>query len=223
MLNSSKIILFYVIFVFQFGSRVFAADNSAIILSENNFVSGFDGGGQILFQNEVLIMRPKVSLTKDETHASLVFLKPTVQKPVQNFDITLTYKVTHQLRQNSANDWEVFWLMFGHNNSIHEKKTNYFITKPRSGGELGFAFDEIGQIFIHTDNQAVTQIGQQHKFRYLKKSSRLTVYRDDQLFYDHDETRDEMKTLLDQKGAIGFYLEDAEVEISNLKFLNLDS
>ncbi|WP_374001770.1 LamG domain-containing protein [Bdellovibrio bacteriovorus] len=195
----------------------------AIPIVSDNFVVAYDGEGQVTFDNSKMTLTPKASTSADETHAALVFLKQTLDTPVMDFELSVDLTVTQQLRQNSAaNDWEVFWLFFNHQGSITEKTTNYFISKPSSGSELGLAHGELGQKFLNTDPTGKTPIGSKHSFKFRRQNGKFTVHRDGTLFYSFTETDAFPQKLYAQKGSIGFYSEDASVDIHAVSLLRLD-
>lgn len=192
-------------------------------MSSLAFTVAYDGGGFVSLSGSSMTMQPMVSASNNETHAALVLLKQTQEAPVRDFELVLDVQVVRQLRQNSApNPWEVFWLFFSYNSdNAGTKTTNYFLSKPQVGAELGLAFNQVGQTFLSNDAVAATTIGERHIFKYRRVNNAFTVYRDGVFFYsyvDSDSTR-----LYFQKGALGLYTEDAQVQIFSVQYTNLDN
>ncbi|WP_374033951.1 LamG domain-containing protein [Bdellovibrio bacteriovorus] len=194
-----------------------------ISLDAANFAVAYDGEGSVTFSSSEIILAPKPATAANETHAALVFIKETVDTPVQDFELTVDLTTSQQLRQNTAaNDWEVFWLFFGYKGNITDKTTNYYISKPSTGSELGLAHGEVGQKFLGTDSVSKTAVGGRHKFKFVRKGTSFSVYRDDQLFYSYTDGTFP-SALYSGKGALGFYSEDAEVKIHSVQLKRLDS
>lgn len=192
----------------------------SVAVSNENFDVAYDGEGSVTIASQTLTLAPKAAASNNETHAALVFLKQTLTKPVRDFELTVELETAQQLRQNSAaNPWEVFWLFFSYNqNNVNDKTTNYFISKPQYGGELGLAFASVGQTFLSDYAPAKTDIGERHVFTYRRKGNLFTVVRDGLPFYSYSDSA----KLYTMKGAIGFYTEDALVRIYSLHYANLD-
>ena len=194
-----------------------------VTLTAENFDIAYSGGGAVVMNHSEITLSPQISTTSSETHAALVMLKETQYKPAKNFELVVNVSTTQQLRQNDTpNDWEVFWLFFNYNGDNTNKTTNYFISKPKTGIELGIAYEQIGQVFLSNQPAATTAIGQSHTFKFRRLNNVFTVYRDDKLFYTYTNNPLASKKLYDSKGSIGFYTEDAAVEIKAVSYKNLD-
>nr|WP_295901151.1 LamG domain-containing protein [uncultured Bdellovibrio sp.] len=196
-----------------------------ISLKAQNFVVVYNGEGHVDFNTSDITLSPKASTASTETHASLVLIKDTVDTPLQDFELTLDLSVTQQLRQNTAaNDWEVFWLFFSYNDNgdVLNKTTNYFMSKPGSGSELGLAHGELGQKFISTDAAAKTALASRHVFKYVRVGGNFTVYRDGSLFYSFVGSAGFPQKIYSSKGSLGFYSEDAEVKIYSVALKRLN-
>lgn len=194
-----------------------------ITLDAGNYVVAYDGEGSVTFNSTEIILSPKPATAANETHAALVFIKDTVDTPVQDFELTVELATSQQLRQNTAaNDWEVFWFFFGYKGNITDKTTNYYISKPSSGSELGLAHGELGQKFLNTDSGSTTAVGARHKFKFLRQGTSFTVHRDGQLFYSYTDGTFPA-ALYTSSGALGFYSEDAEIKIYSVQLKRLNN
>lgn len=206
----------------------FSAVNSASInsaldvsMSSSDLVVAYDGGGSVSFLDSALILQPMTSTSSSETHAALVLLKETQATPVRDFELIVDVEVVRQLRENSTpNPWEVFWLFFSYNPvGTSDKTTNYFLSKPQVGAELGLAYDQVGQTFLSNEASAQTAVGERHVFKYRRVQNTFTVYRDGLFFYSYTDAGEQFY----DKGALGFYTEDAEVKIYSVQYTNLDN
>ncbi|QDK37582.1 hypothetical protein [Bdellovibrio sp. NC01] len=191
-----------------------------VTVSNDNFTVAYDGEGSVSIDSQAITLSPKVATVANETHAALVFLNDTLNKPVRDFELTIELETVRQLRKNTAaNPWEVFWLFFSYNqNNVNDKTTNYFLSKPQNGGELGLAFDSVGQTFLSDLAPAKTAIGERHIFTYRRKGNLFTVVCDGVSFFSFADS----SKLYSAKGAIGFYTEDALVKIYSVRYANLD-
>lgn len=195
-----------------------------IALEPENFNIEYNGEGSVTIDNDSIVLSPKAPTSGDETHSALVLIKNTVDNPIKNFELIVDMTTDEQLRTGSApNDWEVFWLLFNYNGSVTEKTTNFFMSKPSFGAELGIAHGQLGQNFLSTEADAKTAIAQRHVFKYRRVDDQFTVHRDDVLFYSFTAAESFPAKLYGSKGAIGLYVEDAKVTIHSIKLLNLDS
>ncbi len=164
---------------------------------------------------------PLSSSKSSETHATLLLLKQTVENPVSDFELAVDLATVNQLRKGTtANPWEVFWLFFGYKGSTASKTTNYFISKPAPyGSELGLASGTVTQEFLNNSTVSPTEIGSRHVFTYRKQANVFSVRKDGQLIYSYT---DSAKKLYANKGSLGFYSEDAHVQIYSVQFRSLD-
>lgn len=184
--------------------------------NETNWSVNYDGYGEIVFDNDSIILKPKTSTEEFETHAALV----TTFDRAKDFTLEIDAVTKCQLRENTEpNAWEVFWIFFNYNSTDDgKKKTNYFILKP-NGYELGTAWDEVEQGFSDTGDTMVLSIGEEYKYTITKTGRYLQVCVNDIVLLDKEFDEDK---LYDEIGSIGLYSEDAEVEIKRVDFITND-
>lgn len=184
--------------------------------NETNWSVNYDGYGDIVFDNDSIILKPKTSTEESETHAALV----TTFDRAKDFTLEIDAVTKSQLRENTEpNAWEVFWIFFNYNPTDDgKKKTNYFILKP-NGYELGTAWDEVEQGFSDTGDNMVLSIGEEYKYTITKTGRYLQVCVNDIVLIDKEFDEDK---LYDEIGSIGLYSEDAEVEIKRVDFITND-
>ena len=184
--------------------------------NESNWNINYDGYGEINFDNDSIILKPKISTEEYETHSALV----TTIEQAKDFTLEIDAVTKCQLRENSQpNAWEVFWIFFNYNPTDDgKKKTNYFILKP-NGYELGTAWDEVEQGFSDTGDSMSLTINEEYKYVITKIGRYMQISVNDVVLIDKefDETK-----LYDETGSIGLYSEDAEVEIKRVDFVSND-
>lgn len=194
-------------------------------INPNDYSVVSDGDGSVTFSDDVITISPKVATTQEETHSALVILKETETNPSRDFELTLDMTIKQQLRQGSpANQWETFSLFFGYNPQTNNTKTtNYFISKPSAGAELGLTHGQIGKKSISTSPSGATPLNMRHTFTFRRQLNQFTVHRDGVLLYSFDESSAPFpNTLYDGKGHIGLFAQDAKVEIHKKTYINLD-
>lgn len=177
------------------------------------------GEGEVTFDpRQGILMNPKPSaaLPSNETHATLLLAKESLKHPLRNFEATVTFTNVAQLREGEPNDWEVFWLFFNYTlDAAGKKKTNYVTIKPKTGVEIGRAFDEVGQEFLLTDNKSTIQVGTTHTIKVTKKGPHVAIQLDGKPVA-HYRSAANPKYIYDVRGAIGLYSEDAAVRVSKV-------
>lgn len=193
----------------------------SITLQSQNFNVLYDGGGTVNFTAGQMEFYPATAMISSQTHAPLILLRETVNTPVKDFEVIVDVTTVAQLRQGSSpNPWEVFWLFFNYTGGITDKVTNYFISKPAPyGSELGVASGEVTQDFLSDSSLYPTAVGERHVFTYKRKSNLFTVMKDGQLIFTFS---DNSLKLSQNRGAIGFYCEDAKVQIHSVQYRSLD-
>ncbi|MGJ0502430.1 MAG: hypothetical protein ACR65X_01560 [Methylocystis sp.] len=169
----------------------------------NSVASQFDGRS--------LSIRPKESISANETHAGLIN-GPHPSWPVDlrgNFTIEAALHTEQQLRRQPApNPWEVAWLLWDYADNTH---FYYLIPKP-NGWELGKADPAYpgAQRFLASGHQPTFPIGHRYVVKIVQSASpsatTLTAYVDGVL----------LTTFTDRErpyasGLVGFYSEDAAV------------
>lgn len=191
-------------------------------LTEKYWAVVYDGGGDVVFESlsESLVLRPKSPKKEAETFAALVTLKE-LHSPLQDYAVRVEVSTITQLRENSPNDWEVFWFFGNYRWAPSKKKeANYFILKPRSGVEFGTVFDEVGQSFLKTKAEPVLHLGERVKLLFVKKGPRFQVYKQDKLILSYHD-RDAPGQMFSHPGTFGLYSEDALVRIHSFEYLPL--
>lgn len=170
----------------------------------------FDGYGcnatVYLNGNAVLMERPAISISPDETHGGLV------AGPSVSGDLTLQVKATtsRQLRVNSApQPWEVAWVLWHYTDNSH---FYYFIPKP-NGWELGKADPAYpgAQRFLATGATPAFAVGAWHQITVTQSGQTIQVSANGTpvvTFTDRERPY--------SSGRIALYSEDAEVYFDNV-------
>ncbi len=95
------------------------------------------------------------------------------------------------------------------------------IVKPKTGYELGTAFDEVGQTFLDTKPLGRPfAVGTRHKVKIEKRGATVTVHVDGWLISTFTSTNPK-KALYMTKGAVGVYTEDAAVKVHDFTLTEL--
>lgn len=183
-----------------------------IPLNDNNWSIEYDGYGTVRFEGGKLIMSPKASVKPQETHASLVLS----DLKVRDFNIKMIAKTISQLRKNSPpNPWEVLWFFFNYIPVGNGKKqTNYFIHKT-NGYEFGCAWGETDQLFISTGDNPLLNINRDYTYEILKSGSNFKIKIDGKIIFNESVSDD---YFYNHYGYIGFYSEDAFVQVSSFEY-----
>lgn len=199
-----------------------ADDLNQAELSAESWLIQYDGYGSIQFDEGGILMVPKSATDPEETHAALIFLRDTIDRPLKNFELHVVAQTIEQLRSGAPNPWEVFWIFFNYNSAPEGKTTNYFIFKP-NGLELGRAFDETGQYFLNFSSPATQtmSLGQTYTYRLVKVDGQLSVWIDDVLVLEFSSTNFP-DAIYDEAGSIGFYTEDAAVRVQSVEWRSYD-
>ncbi|WP_413585365.1 hypothetical protein [Bdellovibrio sp. HCB274] len=181
----------------------------------------YDGGGVVKFDEDglgELVFYPRVARKSGQTFSSLLLLKNSLVKPVNDFVVRAEVTTVRQLRSSTPNDWEVFWFVSNYRKDPKLVKTaNYFLQKPNSGVELGRFFQEKGQKFLMTSQAAPLEIGARSTFYFVKQGKRYRVFRDGDLVLDY-LGKEMPESLYDQAGALGLYSEDAVVRLHSFEY-----
>lgn len=197
-------------------------DLTRVDLTAESWTVLYDGFGNIEFNANEILMEPKAAVASSETHAALILLRDSVNRPVKDFEVRVVAQTVRQIRATAPNPWEVLWIFFNYNSAPVGKTTNYFIFKP-NGLELGRAFDEVGQYFLNfsTPAPAVLSVGQTYTYRLVKVAGQLSVWIDDVLVLEFSGA-DFPDAIYDEAGSLGLYTEDAAVRIQSVEWRSLD-
>jgi hypothetical protein len=175
--------------------------------------SVFDGYGSVAVRRDgskVLSLSPKASTSPDETHAALVTTVPTFE----DFELSARIKTVAQLRPNDPNPWEVGWIVWNYTDNKH---FSYLALKP-NGWELGKvdAGYPGAQRFLATGSDRSFPIGRWNTVLVRQVGNTVSVsangvtlvtFTDQESPYTH--------------GSIGFYTEDARVNVDNVTVQSL--
>jgi hypothetical protein len=140
-------------------------------------------------------------------------LSKTSLKPPYRVQFNLT--TLAQLRQNSApNPWEVGWFVFGYK---PDGKFKYILLKPNGYGiEFGESLLNNAQNFLYTSpfNKDFFPAGQTYAVDVNVQGKILTLTISGIKYLSYTLSSKDQLTL---DGKIGFYSEDANVQISNVR------
>jgi hypothetical protein len=153
----------------------------------------------------VLVLSPKISTRPSETHSALVLSNTTF-----NGDFTFRGRVqtVKQLRTGSApNPWECAWIVWNYQGTHF-----YYLALKTNGWEIG-KYDrafKTQQKFLRTGTTSYA-MGMWHEFEITQKGNEITARIDD----------GDLATFVDEarpytSGKLGFYTEDAEIEIDDI-------
>ena len=182
----------------------------------------FNGFGTITYDRHTgIVLQPGTSISSHETHAALMIAKKTEIHPLKDFILSLKVATERQLRQGSANPWEVFWLFFNHTlDRNNNSAANYFIVKP-NGIELGKAFDKKRQTILSTRTTPTLTLGKLYSITLIKMGNHVDVSLDGTpilRYIGHNHSL----SLFDTPGSIGLYTEDARVHVYNVSIIPLN-
>jgi|GEM_PF-6589762 len=188
----------------------------------------FDGYGKVSWNDKEkkLTMAPMASVTKrenkdvpQETHGALVLSNESYNQP---FQLSYTMKTTKQLRQNEPpNDWEVGWAVFG---AKADGKFKYTVLKPNGSGlEIGESLLNDAQEFLYTSEQGKDQfpINKDYNVVMRVENNVVSLSVNGKQYPPYNMSADGAKDHLTPDGKFGFYTEDAEVQVSNVKMVQL--
>ena len=194
-------VIFFIIF-FSFDVLANECIFKIVPLNNQNFQSQYNGFGEVTIQDKI-ILNPKISVKKEETHAALVLYK----KPLENFKVRIKYRV--KPLRTDPNPWEVFWIFFNYQDK-QKKETNYFIFKT-NGIELGKAWGEVEQSFIKTKDYPKLDYNKIYTLSLIKNEKYIEVFIDgNKVLFSDKKAIDQ---LFSHKGQLGLDSEDAFVEI----------
>ena len=179
-----------------------------IPLNDEHWSVEYDGYGEVNIENDLIELQPKAATSNNETHAALVLS----DIKVRDFYLKITAKTVEQLRENNTpNPWEVFWIFFNYIPAEdNNKDTNYFVLK-QNGYELGRAWEETKQCFLDTGNNPQLILDTEYVYEIKKEGKNVQVWIDGQRIINFTDNNNEMT---DDYGYIGFYSEDAVVNVS---------
>jgi len=164
---------------------------------------------QIEAQNQIMWVAPAPSVSVSETHAALITSSTTFTNDVNFQGTTRTVK---QLRQNTApNAWEVPWLVWNYKDNTH---FYYIVLKP-TGWELGKEDPAYpgAQRFLASGTNVKFPVGAWNTFNIVhnQATGTMTVTIDGTLLTTFTDTERPYTS-----GKVGFYAEDAEVELDGV-------
>ncbi len=177
----------------------------------------WDGYGSVTWDETLkqLYMSPKVSTKKAETHSALVVSNASYKQP---FQLSYTMKTTKQLRENDEpNAWEVGWTVFGYKD---DGKFKYLILKP-NGLELGESLLNDLQEFLYTSDATQFPINTDYNVVMKVENNVITFSVNGKQYAPYTMFGTGAKDNLTADGKIGFYTEDAAVQVSNIKMEQL--
>lgn len=211
------LILLFCSGLFGCASPVKVSDLKNIPLDEDHWEVVSTGQGEVRFQSAELFLKPKTPQFTKETFGAWVIAKEIPPLPLSNYVVRVQLTVHQQLRK-TPNDWEVFWFLGNYRaNPQLFKETNYFIAKPTTGGELGRAFQELGQEFLKTSSQPKLTLGKRTEFVYVKNGGSFKVYQEGRLKFEFHEIPGSQK-MYHHPGTFGLYSEDASVTIHSFSY-----
>jgi hypothetical protein len=156
-------------------------------------------------ESRVLVLSPEVATRPNETHAALVLSNMSFSG-----DITFRGRVqtVKQLRTGSSpNPWECVWIVWNYQGNHF-----YYVALKTNGWEIG-KYDRTvknQQKFLRT-GKTPYELGVWHEFEITQKENEITVRIDD---VDIAAFRDLVRPFM--SGKLGFYTEDAEVQIDDI-------
>lgn len=188
-----------------------------IPIKESSFSVVYDGYGDVTYKNNLLKYWPKTSTKPNETHATLVLIKQTINQGYKNFNLKFTAKVEKQLRLNSpANTWETMWVLFNFvGDGGEDESGNYFCHKT-NGCEMG-SFINMDQEYYATNNLMPCKIGQYYNYEVIKDDHIFSFKINNKIVIKYP-TYIMDQTPLNDLGSIGFYCEDAKIVVKNIDF-----
>lgn len=164
---------------------------------------------QIEARGNVMWVAPAAPKSLSETHAALVTSSTSFTNDVNYRGTTRTVK---QLRQNNpANAWEVSWLIW----NFKDNTSFYYVVLKPGGWELGKADPAYpgAQRFLATGSNIKFPIGEWNTFEIVQDQAAgaMTVKVNGTLLVSFTD-----KERPYTSGKVGFYTEDAEVELDGV-------
>jgi len=168
----------------------------------------------------------------------------------RKFELQITAKVLSQTRVGyPPRAWESFWSVFNYRRiqtvQPEHHEFNYFIHKPSTsfagdtgGVEIGTATELVAQTFIGTHSSPVLTLNKSYTYTIRKQSANNVSVTIDGQLVDVYKTINSVYTRVgfpyvstvsnelfdsDLHTNFGLYTEDAIVEISSVKYINLDA
>jgi hypothetical protein len=156
-------------------------------------------------ESRVLVLSPQVSTHAAETHAALVLSNTSFSG---NITFRGRVQTVRQLRTGSPpNPWECAWIVWNYQGNHF-----YYVSLKTNGWEIG-KYDRTikgQQKFLRTGKETYA-LGAWHEFEITQKENEITVRIDGT---DIAAFRDEVHAYT--SGKLGFYTEDAEVQIDDI-------
>ena len=156
--------------------------------------------------SRVLVLSPQAAESADITHSALVL---TRKRYAGSLSFAGRLQTVRQLRTGSApNPWECGWIVWNYQDADHF----YYLAVKPNGWELGKRDPAYpgGQRFLASGHTEYP-IGSWHRFAVSQDAARMTVHIDGArvaAFTDAERPY--------TSGALGFYAEDAEIEIDGI-------
>jgi 3-keto-disaccharide hydrolase len=154
----------------------------------------------------VLVLSPKAAASSEATHSALVV---TRKRYHGNLSFAGRVQTVRQLRTGSApNPWECAWVVWNFQDAEHF----YYLAIKPTGWELGKRDPAYpgGQRFLASGHSDYP-LGVWHRFAVTQEGGRITVdVNGTKVASYHDDERSYTS------GALGFYAEDAEVQIADI-------
>ena len=153
----------------------------------------------------IVILSPKISTRPSETHAALLLSN-------NNFSGDLNFsgriQTVRQLRTiSSPNPWECAWIVWNYHGGHF-----YYVALKTNGWEIGKYDHAIAgqQRFLKTGNSEFA-VGTWHDFEITQRQAEIQVRLDGVDVATLEDTADPYNS-----GKIGFYTEDAEIQIGDI-------
>ncbi|HLL26526.1 MAG TPA: family 16 glycoside hydrolase [Xanthobacteraceae bacterium] len=186
------------------GTRV-AIVGFAIALVAGAALAQTPAGGERAEETHVLVLSPKPSTRANETHAALVLSVASYSG-----DVTFRGRVrtVKQLRSGSdPNPWECVWIVWNYYGGNF-----YYLALKTNGWEIGKRdHTQAGQQRFLKTGKAEFQVGGWHDFEISQKQNEITIQLDGEEVASLEDV-DRPYTF----GRIGFYTEDAEVQVDDV-------
>lgn len=177
------------------------------------FYELWNGYGYTAWSGGTLTLSPEAALSPGETHSAFVLSTKRLKQP---YRIHARMVTTAQLRQGSQpNPWEVGWFVFGYTNG----RFKYLVLKPNGYGiELGESLGNNAQNFLYTSpvGQLDFPVNQAQDVDLVARNNILTVIVNGVTVLTYKMTA---KDVLGLGGNMGFYTEDATVQVSNIQVI----
>jgi len=205
----------YFLSLFIFISVVANSSQVKKILICDHFKVLYDGHGLVSCPNGQFIMSTKVPDESAATHAALILSKePDTEK---EFQVDFTFTLDRQLRKGGANPWETLWFFFDYipkkKSDIAYDKDTYYTAFKTNGIELGRAFGKNEQAFIKTTEDFKFIKGKKYNIKIHRSQNLLQVFVNGDLRFMHNGALSKQNN---EFGYYGFYVEDAQVQVSLL-------